>query len=146
MTHFVYLAQRNGESWNKINGLYQASKDIFVYLKDDSGMQYEYHLFPGFRTDGGSVPWIFRSIVPGWSETNHTLNLAYAIHDYNYGSETVCKEVADTMLRDMLIDSGLGEVKSSVVTWAVRNYANKHYGTKYDTMDCSLFGELRVHV
>ena len=143
--HFYYLGCRNPKAWVKIGNLWQATDDIYVRLRDDSDMRYTWHLLPGFRTDGGSVPLAFRWFVPSWSDDNDIINLAYALHDAAYGSEFMHKDVADDMLRGMLRDAGLSRFKASTVCWAVNNFAKSHYGLENDYNDCYLFANLTVY-
>lgn len=143
--HFTYKGSKNADSWVKIGDLYQATDDIYVYLVDDNHLSYDWHLLPGFRTDGGSVPLAFRWFVPSWSKDNAIINLAYALHDAAYGSELMHRSIADDMLRGMLRDAGLSRFKASTVCWAVNNFASGHYGQCNDDYDCRLFAKLRVY-
>ena len=143
--HFYYDGARNPKAWIKIGDLYQATDDIYVRLHDDGGMHYTWHLLPGFRTDGGSVPAAFRWFVPSWSEDNDIINMAYSIHDAAYGSGLVHRDIADDMLRGILRDAGLSRFKASTVCWAVNTFAKSHYGPENDTNDCALFAKLQVY-
>lgn len=90
---------------------------------------------PLFRTDGGSVPKVFQWLIPAWSETNDLLRLAFVIHDACYGAELLPKDVADELLHSMLLDAGLGKIKSKLVCEAVSLFAKRHYGIANDELD-----------
>lgn len=142
---FTYLESRNASAWTRLpSGLYQSTDDIYVTLQGSDGLRYFFHIFPGFQTDGGSVPVAFRWFVPAWSEGNEIINLAYVLHDYLYGSEALPKDIADDLLRGMLRDAGLSRFRASTVCWAVEKFARSHYGITNDRLDCALFGELRI--
>lgn len=143
--HFYYDGARNPKAWIKICNLYQATDDIYVRLHDDGGMHYTWHLLPGFRTDGGSVPAAFRWFVPSWSDTDDVLNIAYATHDAIYSSGLASREIADEMLYSMLLESELSRWKAKLVFWAVHNFAADHYGPSNDTDDNDLFVDLSVY-
>ena len=76
--HFTYDGCRNPKAWVKIGDIYQATDDIYVRLHDEQGMHYTWHLYPGFQTDGGSVPLAFQWFVPKWSTDNDLINLAFS--------------------------------------------------------------------
>lgn len=143
--HFTYDGCRNPKAWIKIGDLYQATDDIYVRLHDEKGMHYTWHLYPGFQTDGGSVPVAFQWFVPKWSNENDLINLAFALHDAAYGSGLMHRDIADDMLRGMLRDAGLSRFRASTVCWAVNNFAASHYGPNNDRYDCKLFSTLDVY-
>lgn len=93
------------------------------------------HIKPLFRTDGGSVPKKLQWFIPGWSETNDLLRLAFVVHDACYGAELLPKEIADELLHSMLLDAGLGKIKSFMVCEAVSLFAKRHYGIVNDDLD-----------
>lgn len=142
--HFYYLGSKNATAWCKVGNLYQAVEDIYVYLKDDSGMRYIWHLLPGFRTNMGSVPVIFQWFIPSYSKDNYLINVAYFIHDAAYSSGLVHRDIADDMLRGILRDAGVSRFKASTVCWCVNNFAENHYGPEHDTDDNNLFVKLTV--
>ena len=113
-------------------GLYQEHEISYVNLEDEDGHQYHYDLLPGFRTDGGSVPKAFQWLIKGWypdaSWKSCLTNLAFAIHDANYGCTYVSRKIADDMLRSMLRDAGWNRFTASTVCWAVNTFACLHYG------------------
>lgn len=145
--HFYLINHMGGKCWIKLpSGLYQATDDIYVYVRDETGMHYEFHILPGFQTDGGSVPWCFRWFVPKWTEDNVTVNLAYAIHDGLYASELMHRSVSDDLLRGLLRDGGLPRYKASTVCFAVNNFAASHYGKDRDYEENRKFFRMRVFV
>ena len=143
--HFYYMGSRNPKAWTKVGNLWQATDDIYVRLRDDSDMRYTWHLLPGFRTDFGSIPVVFRWLVPSHSDTDDVLNIAYATHDAIYSSGLASREVADEMLYSMLLESELPRWKAKLVFWAVRNFASDHYDPEHDKDDNDLFVELSVY-
>lgn len=145
MIHFSYIGTRNPRSWVKIGDSWQATDDIYIRLQDDTGVKYTFHILPGFRTDFGSIPVIFRWFVPSRSETNDVLNMAFVVHDACYSSGLVHKDLADQMLHDILIDAGISRFRAKMVKWAVGNFAACHYGPENDTDDNDLFVDLKVY-
>ena len=141
--HFYFVSAKNEKSWVKNGELYQAIDDIFVTVKDQDNMYYEWHLLPGFRTDGGSVPLCFRWFVPSWSKTNHVLNLAFALHDAAYASELLDRSDADDLVRGVLRDAGLCRLRASTVCYAVNKFAERHYGKENDKYGSAQFVKLR---
>lgn len=93
-------------------------------------------------TDGGSIPKAFQWFVKGWSDTDNKFNACYILHDFNYASESVKRDIADDMLRSSLRDSGLDRLHASTVCWCVNNFACRHYGRENDDLDCRFYGEL----
>ena len=138
--HFYYLGSRNEDAWVKLpSGLYQAADDILVRVKDEYDYHYTFSILPGFVTDGGSVPKVFRWFVPSWSGTNHVINLAYACHDGVYATACMPRLFGDDLLRGMLRDAGLSRARASSVCWAVNNFACRHYGPEYDHLGSGPF-------
>ena len=141
--HFYFVASKNEKSWIKNGELYQAIDDIFVTVKDHDNMYYEWHLLPGFLTDGGSVPRCFRWFVPSWSKSNHVLNLAFALHDAAYASALLDRNDADDLVRGLLRDAGLCRLRASTVCYAVNKFAEDHYGPVHDKYGSAPFVKLR---
>lgn len=138
--HFYYLGASNAHSWVRMpSGVYQATEDIAVSVRDDSDMYYTFSILPGFRTDGGSVPTAFTWFVPGWSDDNPIINMAYALHDGVYATACLPRPYADDLLRGTLRDAGLSRLRASTVCWAVNQFACRHYGTEYDTLGSGPF-------
>jgi hypothetical protein len=142
--HFYYLGSKNPNAWCKVGKMYQAVEDIYVYLRDDTGFRYTWHLLPGFRTDMGSVPAVFQWFVPGYSKDNYLINLAYYTHDAAYASGLVPKGIADDMLRGILRDAGVSRLRASTVCWCVNTFAASHYGPENDTDNNRVFVKLTV--
>ncbi len=132
-----------GGHWVRNGDLWQATDDMSVLLQDSDGYFLKFCLLPGFMTDGGSVPKAFQWLVPGWSADNQLLCLAYALHDYCYGSECLGKQDSDDLVRGMLRDSGMSRFKAGLVHQAVYRFAGNHYGMLNDKWDCALFGSMR---
>lgn len=70
---------------------------------------------PGFVTDGGSVPPLFRNIV---SPTGKGFR-AFIIHDWLYGTQTVTKDQADECLFGALKVCNLNIVADEIIYKAV---------------------------
>lgn len=138
--HFYYLGVANSRSWVQLpSGIYQATDNITVNVRDDANMYYTFSIMPGFQTDGGSVPVAFQWFVPGWSDENPIINLGYALHDGCYATACLPRPYADDLLRGMLRDAGLSRVRASTVCWAVNNFACRHYGPEHDTLGSGPF-------
>lgn len=143
--HFTFDGARNPKAWVKIGNLYQATDDIYVRLHDERDMHYTWHLYPGFQTDGGSVPLAFQWFVPKWSDNNDIINAAFFVHDAAYASGLVHRDIADDMLRGILRDAGLSRFKASTVCWCVNNFAAGHYGPANDKEGNGAFVKLDVY-
>lgn len=141
--HFYFVSARNPKSWVKNGHLYQAMDDIYVTVRDQDGVHYEFHLLPGFLTDGGSVPAAFRWFVPSWSSVNWLINIAYALHDAVYAAGILSRSEADDLLRGLLRDAGLSRVRASTVCWCVNRFAKGHYGPKNDRYGSAPFVKMR---
>jgi hypothetical protein len=140
MMYLEYLGGENLDSWVTLpNGRHQAIDEIITRFKGDDGLNYTFVFYPGFTCDGGSVPWCFRWFVPSWDETNHELNIAYALHDGLYATELLPRRAADDLLESMLYVAGLSQLRASTVKWAVCNYGQSHYGKSHDTFEDGLF-------
>lgn len=138
--HFYYLGARNQDSWVRMpSGLYQATDEILVRLRDDADYHYTFTVLPGFRTDGGSVPTAFRWFVPSWSDDNPIINLAFTLHDGVYATACLPRPFADDLLRGMLRDAGINRFRASTVCWAVNQFACCHYGPEHDTLGSGPF-------
>ena len=138
--YLEYLGGENLDSWVTLpNGRHQAVDEIITRFKGDDGLNYTFVFYPGFTCDGGSVPWCFRWFVPSWDETNHELNIAYALHDGLYATELLPRRAADDLLESMLYVAGLSQLRASTVKWAVCNYGKSHYGKDHDQFEDGLF-------
>lgn len=142
--HFYILNYTGAGCWVKLpDGRYQATDTITVNVRDQDRMVYEFTMLPGFRTDGGSVPWCFRWFAPGWTEDEPLVNLAYALHDALYASELLPRGQADDLLRGLLRDAGWSRVRASTVCYAVNKFAASHYGKDRDPEENRLFFKMR---
>lgn len=138
--YLEYLGGENLDSWVTLpNGRHQTVDEIITRFKGDDGLNYTFVFYPGFTCDGGSVPWGFRWFVPSWDNTNHELNIAYALHDGLYATELLPRRAADDLLESMLYVAGLSQLRASTVKWAVCNYGKSHYGKSNDTFEDGLF-------
>lgn len=145
--HFYFVEQHNGEKWTKLpRGIYQAADKITVILRDERGLHYKFTVLPGFQTNGGSVPLCFRWLIPSWTEDNVLVNLSYALHDGLYGSELMCREYADDLLRGLLRDAGWPRWKASLVCYAVNQFAASHYGQDKDPEENRLFFKMELYI
>lgn len=106
--------------------LYQIDSKFEISL-DDREYRYILTIFPGFRTDGGSIPYIFKWFIPGWKDNDCRFNGCYILHDALYCSQYVHRSIADDMLRSSLRDCGIDRLHASTVCWCVNNFAASHY-------------------
>lgn len=139
MMQFYLRHLSNERAWANVDGLWQATDDIYADIMDDEAKWHTFHLLPGFRCDGGSVPKMFQWFVPSWSTENPVINIAYALHDASYASECLSREHADDLLRGLLRDAGLNRLRASTVCYAVNKFASKHYGKANDNFGCAPF-------
>lgn len=78
----------------------------------------------GFRTDFCSVP-----RVPGVYEMlGNRARKAGTIHDSLYTTHEVPRDVADAVLREMLIEDGVDECEAEEFYVAVRSFGGSHWG------------------
>ena len=140
--HFYFVRGCGFRNWTKIGDFYQATDEIVCIVRDELALHYEFTLLPGFRCNGGSVPWCFHWFVPSWSSTNDLINIAYALHDAMYCSGLMLRDIADDMLRGLLRDAGLSRLKASTVCFAVNKFAESHY--KKDEYDSASFVKMRL--
>lgn len=144
--HFWFVSSKNEKSWIPIGGTYQATDDIFVTVRDQDGMHYEFHLFPGFRCDGCSAPLCFRWFAPKWHPGNDLYNIAVCLHDACYASGLLSRGHADDLLRGLLRDAGFSRFKASTICFCVNRFAAGHYGKENDRLDTGAFVKLRVYM
>ena len=117
-------------TWYKVNEWYIVD-DIFTITLDDKEYKYTITIYPGFMTDGGSIPKMFQWFAKGWTN-DYEYNGIYILHDAMYCTEYVSKEIADDMLRSSLRDYGMDRLHSSTICWCVNMFAKFHYGIKND--------------
>ena len=117
-------------------------KEMTVVVADETGTLYKFTLYPGFKTDGGSVPWAFRWFMPSWDENVPLLCVAYMLHDWLYASREMCKAYADDLLRGLLRDAGYDRFHASTVCWAVDTFGRSHFGT--DEFGIADLGKLEI--
>lgn len=127
-------------TWHEMNGLYVIDNDFYIQL-DDKVNLYVFKFKHGLMTDGGSIPKLFSWFAKGWSN-DYQYNACYILHDWCYGSGQVNKEIADDMLRSSLRDCGMDRLHASTICWAVKNFANTHYGRMNDDLDIAEYGKL----
>jgi len=107
------------------NDLYRIAIDVSakVYLENDGCL--EYNILRGFPTNMRSGSHIIDPIIPKFTG-NNLYNLAILIHDFNYtklsdGTNATSREMADEMLRQMVILSGqLGSFRAALMYRALR--------------------------
>lgn len=140
--HYYFVDVDHPYAWARVKDMWEATADIHVTIRDNDDIYYHWTLHKGFRTDGGSVPGALQWFVPSWSENNHIINIAYALHDAAYGTEYMTRADADDMLRGLLRDAGLSRFRASTVCVAVKQFACCHYGIVHDDNDSILYVEL----
>lgn len=133
MTKSFYNFTCTPYKWHKVADLYQID-DRFVMTMDDKECKYSVTILPGFRTDGGSIPRMFRWFVKGWTD-DYKYNAAFILHDAMYCTGFAHRNIADDMLRSALRDVGLDRFHASTVCFCVNTFAAGHYGPENDEND-----------
>lgn len=126
--HF-YIQHFDKPVYHKEGPFYVLDKELHVTVADEMGLKYIFTLYPGLKSDGGSIPWVFRWFMPSWDEDVPLLCCAYLLHDWLYASREMCKAYADDLLRGLLRDAGYNRFHASTVCWAVENFARGHFGS-----------------
>lgn len=127
-------------TWHKVNQYYCIDNDFLVQF-DDKVHCYTIKFKKGLMTDGGSIPKLFSWFAKGWSN-DYRYNATFICHDWCYGSEMIHKDMADDILRSSLRDCGLDRLHASTICWAVKNFADSHYGIMNDCLDIREYGEI----
>lgn len=84
-----------GNGFKKKGGTYELDGMAKVDFADGLGNAWEIILRDGFRTDGLSVPWIFRWFLPKWDNDNVAYSLAGAVRGQKKDIEELKKRVDD---------------------------------------------------
>lgn len=127
--------------YRKVNGLYVLDEDVWI----DFGLhdtKFRVKVDKGAMTDGLSVPKIFRWYLKDWDDSNPFYNIAGIVHDGCYGSEILCKEMADRLFYNGLVFAQIPRRKASVALWAVEHLAGLHYGSEHDDFGISEYVSL----
>lgn len=123
-------------NYEVVNGLYVLKNDVWLDF-EHNGSKFRIKVDKGAMTDGLSVPKIFRWYLPDWDDRNVLYNVAGVVHDGCYGSELVCKELADEIFYRGLLTAGISRSKATVAKYAVQYLAGLHYGRKNDDFGIS---------
>ena len=118
-------------NYEKVNGLYVLKNDVWIDFEYNYG-KFRIKVDKGAMTDGLSVPKIFRWYLPDWDDKNVLYNIAGICHDGMYGSEVVCKDLADEIFYQGLLTAGISRSKATVAKYAVQYLAGLHYGHDND--------------
>lgn len=100
------------------------------------------HLYPGYMTDGASVPWPFSYLVPRWRRGDDEYNSAPTVHDVLYmlrgrvpvvgsvGALHLSREEVDDILRGMWRCWGMSRFLAGAADKAVEIFAGgkEHWG------------------
>ena len=113
-------------TYHKVGDLYQIDSQFRIMLEDGQ-YRYVFTIYPGFRTDGGSIPFLFRWFAKPWDPENLEYNACFILHDACYASGYVHRNIADDMLRSALRDIGLDRLHASTIHWCVKQFAQSHY-------------------
>ncbi len=105
VTPFIGEQLDDGVHWRLTNTL--------SYLDDVLGLR---SAPVGFVTDGGSVPALFQDFVNPYGKGLK----AFALHDWEYGTQSLSREQADELLQRMLKDSGEDWIADGLQFDAVR--------------------------
>lgn len=103
-------------------------KKCYIDVVTDEGLL-SYTIKPGFITNGRSGPTIIDGFAPHFG--NDAMLVAWIVHDCNY-YELLSKDLADEILRQMLIKAGLSKFRSSVVKKSVQWFGDNAYGLSTD--------------
>lgn len=128
-------------NYEKVNGLYVLKNDVWIDFEYNYG-KFRIKVDKGAMTDGLSVPKIFRWYLPDWNDKNVLYNVAGICHDGMYGSEVVCKDLADEIFYQGLLTAGISRSKATVAKYAVQYLAGLHYGHNNDDFNISPYVSL----
>ena len=128
-------------NYEKVNGLYVLKNDVWIDFEYNYG-KFRIKVDKGAMTDGLSVPKIFRWYLPDWDDKNVLYNVAGICHDGMYGSEAVCKDLADEIFYQGLLTAGISRSKATVAKYAVQYLAGLHYGHDNDDFNISPYVSL----
>lgn len=128
-------------NYEKVNGLYVLKNDVWVDFEYNYG-KFRIKVDKGAMTDGLSVPKIFRWYLPDWDDKNVLYNIVGICHDGMYGSEVVCKDLADEIFYQGLLTAGISRSKATVAKYAVQYLAGLHYGHNNDDFNISPYVSL----
>lgn len=78
----------------------------------------------GHRTDFCSVP----RVPLAYDMLGNRARKAGALHDRLYVTHELPREMADRVLREMLLQDGVGEYEAEAFYLAVRNFGGSHWG------------------
>ena len=84
-----------------------------------------YDISPGFITNGRSGTGLIDGLIPHFG--NKSILTAWILHDINY-YEFISKDLADEVLRQMLIKAGMNRFKASLVKKSVQWFGSNAYG------------------
>ena len=124
-----------------VNGLYVLKNDVWLDF-EYNGSKFRIKVDKGALTDGLSVPKIFRWYLPCWDDSNVLYNISGLVHDGMYGSEVVCKDLADEIFYRGLLKAGISKSKATVAKYAVQYLAGLHYGRDNDDYGISPYVSL----
>lgn len=74
----------------------------------------------GFVSDGMSIPWLFQPLIG--SPFEKPFVYAAIIHDWYYRTQTIDRNLADTIFRSMLAKSGVPAWKCSAIYLSLRAF------------------------
>lgn len=117
-------------------------KRCLIDLITDEGI-YSYCIMPGFITNGRSGPGIVDGFAPHFGDSE--MLIAWILHDAAY-YELLSKELADDILKQMLMLAGMSWVKANIVKKSVQWFGGDAYGlnTEEDKL-MRTYITLRIH-
>lgn len=74
----------------------------------------------GFVSDGMSIPWLFRPLIGDPFEVPFVY--AAIVHDWYYRTQTIDRNLADTIFRSMLAEFGVSGWKCSTIYLSLRAF------------------------
>lgn len=103
-------------------------KRCLIDVVTDEGVL-SYDILPGFITNCRSGTSFIDGFVPHFG--NNATIIAWVIHDCNY-YELLSKDLADDILKKMLIKAGMSCIKANIVKKSVEWFGGNAYGLNTD--------------
>ena len=102
--------------WKKWNGREWIVAEAWICRIKTDKFEFTLKIYPGFKTDGGSIPAAFQNIISPLG----VYLLAFLIHDALYASECCTRAEADWILLELCEWLGAGYFRRNEIYLAVR--------------------------
>ena len=99
---------------------WRLTKPLRATINMPAGKGYRIAIDEGFLTDLRSGSDLLNPIVPKWGDWGTCV--AYIVHDALYTRHFMSRQLADELLRDMLVEAGMGKFKAALAYRAVRMF------------------------